>query len=234
MRLSLCMCTMNERGAIAATINAVREALPGHDIEFVITDSSTDGTAEIAEGMGARVIRQAPKGYGVALRESLMNASGDIVLTTDCDGTYPAGEFPRMVAMMGGGYDVVSGSRLKGRGRVKSMKLLNELGNRLFALMVSVLYGFECTDATTGMRAYRREVVQGIEWTENTGLSLELLFKPAALGYRVAEVPIGYSERVGTVKLNPWRGGLEMLVTILRCRVAPMRRRNATCPEPSG
>lgn len=221
MKISVCMATMNEEGAIAGVLSDFRRALPGHDLEFVIVDGSTDRTPEIAAGLGARVIRQKPQGYGIALRESLLAATGDIIITTDCDGTYPAGAAPEMVRLIGEGYDVVSASRLKGRKRVPAMPLLNELGNRMFAAMVSLLYGVQCTDITTGMRAFRREVVRSMEWTENTGLSLELFFRPAAAGYRVTEVPVEYRARVGAVKLNPLSGGLSMLKTIIKYRLKP-------------
>lgn len=224
-RISVCMATRNEEGAIASVIADFRRVLAGYGLEFVIVDGSTDRTPEIAARLGARVIKQKPQGYGMALREALLNASGDVIITSDCDGTYPVEAVPGMVELIGKGYDVVSASRLKGRGRVKGMPLFNEMGNRMFAAMVSLLYGFPCSDITTGMRAFRNEVINSIEWTENTGLSLELLFKPAVLGYKVTEIPIDYRFRIGNVKLNPWKGGLAMLKTIIKYRLIPIKRK---------
>ena len=222
MKISVCMGTRNEEAAIGKVISDIRKHL-GPETEIVITDGSSDRTAEIAEELGAKVIRQEPQGYGIALKEALLNASGDIILTTDCDDTYPMEKAPEMVALLQKGYAVVSGSRLKGKGRVEAMSPLNEYGNRMFAALTSLLYGFECTDASTGFRAYRREVIQGIEWTENTGLSLELLFKPAALKYRVTELPIEYRDRRGETKLSPWKGGAQMLKSILKYKIVPIR-----------
>ncbi len=225
MKISVCMATKDEGKAIADVIQNFRKALKGYELEFVVTDGSTDNTAEIAEGLGAVVIRQKPRGYGIALRESLLHATGDVIVTTDCDGTYPPDAVPAMLKLIEEGYDVVSASRLKGKGRVRNMALLNEFGNRFFALAVSLLYGCRCTDATTGMRAFRKEVISSIEWTENTGLSLELFFKPAVLGFKVIEVPINYLPRSGHAKLNPWKGGLEMLATIIRYNLGPIRKK---------
>ncbi|NYZ73981.1 glycosyltransferase family 2 protein [Candidatus Micrarchaeota archaeon] len=225
MKISICMGTKNEEKAIATVIRSFRNALKGHDSEFVITDSSSDRTAEIASGLGAIVIKQKPQGYGIALREALMNATGEVIITTDCDGTYPPEAVPAMLKLIGEGYDMVSASRLKGKTRVKNMALLNEFGNRFFAFAVSLLYGCRCTDATTGMRVFRKEVISSIEWTENTGLSLELFFKPAVLGFKVIEMPIGYLPRAGGTKLNPWKGGVEMLVTLMRYKLRPIRKR---------
>jgi len=218
------MGTKNEERAIKKVIEDFRGILKDHDVEFVITDSSTDKTSEIAKSMGARVLSQPPRGYGIALRNSLLNATGQIIITTDCDDTYPVEAAPKMIELINHNYDVVSASRLLGKKRVNSMPFFNEFGNRFFALVVSLLYGFKCTDATTGMRAYKRNVIQEIVWTENTGLSLELLFKPAALGYKIIELPIDYRERIGAVKLDPIRGGLEMLVSVLKYKLKPIEK----------
>lgn len=218
------MGTKNEEKAIRKVIGDFRKTLKDYDVEFVITDSSTDNTAKIAKSLGAKVLSQPPLGYGIALKNSLLNATGDIIVTTDCDDTYPVTVVPKMIVLLTKGYDVASASRLLGKKRVESMPVFNELGNRFFAFLVSVLYGFKCSDATTGMRAYRKEVIQNIEWTENTGLSLELIFKPAAVGYKITEVPINYRERVGVVKLNPIKGGLEMLKSVLKYKVQPIKR----------
>ncbi len=223
-KISLCFGAMNEEKAIEQVIKEARKYL-GKDIEIVVTDSSKDRTPEIAKKLGAKVIRQPPKGYGVALRTALEKANGEIIITTDCDNTYPMEYAPKMVEMIKRGEaDVVSGSRLKGKGRVNAMPWLNEFGNRVFAFLVSILYGIECTDATTGFRAYRKEVIKNIEWTENIGLSIELMIKPAALGYKVKEIPIEYRARLGETKLNPIKGGLEMIKTIIKCRITPVKR----------
>jgi len=224
-KISVCMGTKNEEEAIRKVILDFRNVL-GKDVEFVVTDSSTDRTAEIAEDLGATVIRQPPQGYGTALRSSLLAATGDIIVTTDCDDTYPVDAVPGMIKQIEEGYDLVSGSRLLGKRRVPAMPLFNEFGNRIFSLLTGFLYGFRCTDATTGLRVFRCDVIRSIEWTENTGLSLELMFKPAALGYKVIEVPIDYKVRVGTVKLNPIKGGFEMLKTLLKYKLRSIKRKS--------
>lgn len=225
-KISICMCTKNEEKAIERVITEFKNVLKNYDLEFVITDSSKDKTPELARNLGAKVITQEPKGYGFALRESLLNATGDIIITTDCDGTYPVDAVPEMISLINQGYDIVSASRLKGKKKVEAMKCLNKLGNQLFAKTVSILYNCDCTDASTGMRAFRREVIQTIEWTENIGLSLELFFKPAALGYKIIEISIDYKFRIGDVKLNPWKGGLAMMKSILKYKIKPIKKKS--------
>ena len=72
------------------------------------------------------------------------------------------------------------------------------------------------TDVTTGMRAYRRDVVHNINWTENVGLSAELLFRPALRKYKIIEIPIDYRERLGDTKLNPITGGIGIFKSIIK------------------
>jgi len=217
------MATRNEEEAIPVVLSSIRRFAPR--AEIVICDSSTDRTPEIARRLGAKVIAQPPQGYGRALRAALLAARGDVIITMDCDGTYPAEAIPLFLRKMKEGYDVVSGSRFLGKSLLPSMPFLNQVGNRLLALLVSIFYGIRVTDATTGMRAYRREVIRSFEWTENVGLSLELLFKPAAAGFRYAEIPIEYRPRVGKAKLNPFTGGLGMLKSILKYRLLGGRKK---------
>jgi hypothetical protein len=96
------------------------------------------------------------------------------------------------------------------------MPPLNRLGNHGFAILASILMGERVHDTTTGMRAYRQEVLRDIRWTENTGLSAELLIRPSMRGYEVREVPINYAERLGQTKLDPLQGGRDIGWSILK------------------
>jgi len=66
------------------------------------------------------------------------------------------------------------------------------------------------------MRAYRKEVIHSINWTENVGLSAELLFRPALRKYKIIEIPIEYRRRLGKTKLNPIIGGMGIFKSILK------------------
>ncbi|PSQ58263.1 MAG: glycosyl transferase family 2 [Halobacteriales archaeon SW_9_67_25] len=128
--------------------------------------------------------------------------------------TYPMESLPEFLEYVNEGYDVISGDRLYHG--ADAMPALNRLGNHGFAVLASLLLGERVHDTTTGMRAYRREVIEKIEWTENTGLSAELLMRPVARDYRVREVPIEYRERKGETKLDPLQGGAEIAKSILK------------------
>jgi len=211
--LSVVMGTYNEEAAIETVLEDVAEVTDG-EAEVVCVDSSEDRTPEIARAHGARVIEQEPQGYGVAVRAALLAADRPVVVTTDCDATYPMEQLPAFLSAINEGYDVVSGDRLY-RG-AEAMPAFNRLGNRLFALLASVLMNRRVHDVTTGMRAYRRELIEKVEWTENTGLSAELLIRPVMREYDVRELPIDYSERAGETTLDPVSGGAAIGTSVLK------------------
>lgn len=207
------MGTYNEEAAIEAVLADVDRVTDGR-AAVVCVDGSTDRTPEIARERGARVIRQEPQGYGVAVREALLAADRPVVVTTDCDDTYPMDRLPDFLDRINAGYDVVSGDRLYWG--AEAMADLNRWGNRAFAGLASLLVGERVHDTTTGMRAYRREVVEEIDWTENTGLSAELLIRPVMRDYDVREIPIEYHERAGETKLDPFAGGAAIAKSIVK------------------
>jgi len=219
--LSVVMGTYNEEAAIGTVLSDIERVTDGR-AEVVCVDGSSDRTPEIAREHGATVIEQEPQGYGVAVREALLTPERPIVVTTDCDDTYPMEQLPEFLALVNEGYDVVSGDRLYHG--AAAMPGFNRLGNHLFALAASVLMGTRVHDTTTGMRAYRRDVIESIEWTENTGLSAELLIRPLLRGYEVREHPIEYRERAGDSKLDPIEGGYAIARSIVTVCLEERRR----------
>ncbi|SNZ06325.1 Glycosyl transferase family 2 [Natronoarchaeum philippinense] len=211
--LSVVMGTYNEEAAIGTVLDDIDEITDGR-AEVVCVDGSSDRTPEIAREHGARVIEQEPQGYGVAVREAILTPDRPIVVTTDCDDTYPMEQLPEFLDLINEGYDVVSGDRIYHG--AEAMPTFNRFGNRAFALLASVLMLERVHDTTTGMRAYRRDVVESIEWTENTGLSAELLIRPLMRGYDVREHPIAYRERAGETKLDPIEGGAAIAKSIVK------------------
>jgi len=220
--LAVVMGTYDEEEAIDSVLSDVDRVTDGR-AEVVCVDSSSDRTPEIAREHGATVIEQEPQGYGVAVREAVLTPDRPVVVTTDCDDTYPMEALPRFLESINEGYDVVSGDRLYYG--ADAMPAFNRLGNAAFALLASALTGTRVHDTTTGMRAYRQDLLQDIVWTENTGLSAELLLRPLIRGYDVREEPIEYRERAGETTLDPIEGGYAIAKSIVTVCLDEQRRR---------
>src|SRR5689334_18438231 len=126
------MITRNEEGAVGKVIRDITAALP--NAELVLVDSSSDRSTEVAEELGARVVRQfPPRGYGPAMDLALRSGTRPVTVTLDCDDTYPVDHIWRLAAGVLDGYDVVDGSRL--RSKPAAMPWINYLANWGFALL---------------------------------------------------------------------------------------------------
>jgi glycosyltransferase involved in cell wall biosynthesis len=215
--LTVAMITRNEEKAIAKVIGDIRRVVPEADV--LVVDSSSDRTAEIAQELGARVIKQwPPRGYGPAMDTALRSARGQVVVTLDCDDTYPAEEIPTLARLvLEDGYDIVDGSRL--RCKPPAMPWLNYLANFGFALMASLLFGRRVTDLHSGMRAYRKDLVDQLTYVvHGAALPVELLLRPIMMGKRLKVVYIDYRERIGQTTMRPLQSAWWTLRRILRVR----------------
>jgi glycosyltransferase involved in cell wall biosynthesis len=216
-RLTVAMITRNEEQAIAKVIGDIRQAVPG--AEVLVVDSSSDATAQIAEGLGARVIRQLPpRGYGPAMDTALRSAAGEVVVTLDCDDTYPAEQIPVFARLvLDEGVDLVDGSRLEHK--PAAMPWLNYLANAGFAALASLLFLRRLTDLHSGMRAYRKSLIDELTYNpQGAALPVELLLRPIRLGRQVRVVFIEYRQRLGTSTMRPLQSAWWTLVRILRAR----------------
>jgi len=216
MKLSVVMATLNEEGAIGNVINDIRENAKDHDLEIVVVDSSSDKTPEIAKSLGAKVITQPKSGHGLALRAAILAASGDVIITTDCDNTYPMEYIPKFLDLIRGGYDIVSGNRMNRMN--KAMPLSNRMANFGFALIVKLLYGIPTSDVSTGMFAIKKEAAHAVKWETNYSFPAELIIRSKLAGFKYEQIDIPYRERIGEVTLNKWRSGKAYLRCFINYR----------------
>lgn len=197
------MISLNEEKAVANVIQGIKSQVP--EAEVLIVDSSTDKTAEIALSCGAKVIKQyPPRGYGKAMELALKSASGDIIITMDCDNTYPCEDIPKLIELIEKGYDLVNTTRVQKK--PKYMPFNNFLANRFFAFLTQLRHGITVTDVHSGMRAYRKELIHSLDWKpEGPAFPVELLIKSIKKGYKYIEVPINYNERIGKTTLKKFQ-----------------------------
>ena len=126
-KISVVMITLNEEKSVSKVIKDIMQVDPR--IEINIVDSSSDKTGEIAENLGAKVIYQFPPiGYGPAMDKALNSANREIVITLDCDDTYPVNQIDNFSKLIGeNNYDVVDGNRLAKTKKYAIDKLHGEL-----------------------------------------------------------------------------------------------------------
>jgi glycosyltransferase involved in cell wall biosynthesis len=213
------MITMNEEGSIARVVSDIKRDAPG--AEILIVDSSKDRTPDIAASLGVKVIRQfPPKGYGPAMDLALRSGSGDVVVTLDCDDTYPTAMIPELARLITEeGCDLIDGSRLPRK--PAAMPWVNYIGNKLFAWIASVLFFRHFTDLHSGMRAYRKTMIEELKYDpKGAALPVELLLRPVKMRKRVKTVFIDYRHRIGTSTMMPAESAWWTLKRILRARFA--------------
>jgi glycosyltransferase involved in cell wall biosynthesis len=222
--ISVVMITMNEEQAIRTVVGDIKKYAPGSEI--LIVDSSTDRTPEIAISLGVKVIRQyPPKGYGPAMDLALRSASGDAIVTMDCDNTYPADMIPVLAGyILDGGYDIADGSRLKSK--PEAMPFANYIANAGFAFIASILFFRRITDLHSGMRAYRRSMLNSLKYNpEGAALPVELLLLSIMMGYKLKVVHIKYYDRMGQSTMMPLQSAWWTLKRILGVRFGSVKRR---------
>jgi glycosyltransferase involved in cell wall biosynthesis len=215
--LTVAMITRNEEKAIGKVIGDIRKCVP--DAEILVVDSSSDRTAEIATSLGARVIKQfPPRGYGPAMDTALRSAAGAVVVTLDCDDTYPADQIPVLARMiLEEGYDVVDGSRLGSK--PSAMPWPNYLANLGFGLIASLLFLRRVSDLHSGMRAYRKSLIDEMKYrAEGAALPVELLLRPIKMHKRLKVVFIDYYERIGQTTMRPLQSAWWTFKRILMVR----------------
>jgi glycosyltransferase involved in cell wall biosynthesis len=220
--LSIIIPAYNEQDGIEEIVHRVlciRDPLRSIGIEgfelIVVDDGSKDNTAEITESIqGVRLVRHSVnRGYGAALKTGFSQAGGDLIGFLDADGTYPPEYFPMLCKKAMNGADLVIGSRMAGE--TSEMPFTRKLGNWFFANMISLLGRQRVSDSASGMRVFKREILEKI-YPLPDGLNLTPIMSTRAIheGVTLAEVPIPYSERLGRSKLSVVRDGSVYLQSI--------------------
>jgi glycosyltransferase involved in cell wall biosynthesis len=186
---------LNEAKSIAFCIDKAFAALRSQEIrgEVVVADNgSTDGSVEIAEAHGARVVHVASRGYGSALRKGIEEARGDFIIMGDADDSYDFSEIPKFVKKWRDGYEFVMGNRFAGGIKPGAMPRSHKLvGNPALTAIVNRFFHAGVGDAYCGLRGFTKRVYQRIE-PRATGMefALELVIKASKMGARVIEVPV--------------------------------------------
>jgi glycosyltransferase involved in cell wall biosynthesis len=198
IEVSVVMPCLNEAETLGVCIQKAQRALREYDIcgEIVVADNgSSDGSQQIAEQLGARVIHVRERGYGSALMGGIAAARGRFVIMGDADDSYDFLEIPRFVEKLREGFDVVQGCRLPaGGGRVMpgAMPPLHRYwGNPMFSAMARRWFQAPIHDVYCGLRGFRKDFYRELD-QRCTGMEFatEMIIKSSLRAARIAEVPI--------------------------------------------
>ncbi len=210
MQLSIVIPCLNECETLGTVLAKAREGLMASGVtgEIIVADNgSTDGSIEIAQRAGARIVHAKKRGYGNALRAGIAAADGIWVLMGDADDSYDFREIPKFVAPLQSGADLVMGCRLpRGGGQIApgAMPITHRLiGNPGFSFLARWWFHFSGHDVYCGLRAFKRELIDDLE-IRSPGMefAVEMVLKASVFGRRVMEVPITL-HRDGRVQARP-------------------------------
>ena len=175
--------------------------LPRDYEPIVVDNGSTDGSVTVALNLGARVVVEPSRGFGAACFTGLRAATSDVVCFMDCDGSLDPVDLPRVAApILVGDADLVLGARRATRH--DAWPVHARVANRALTRLLARRIGEHVHDLGP-MRAVRREPLLELGMTDRRfGWPLEMLLRAATAGWRIVEVPVSYSPRIGRSKVT--------------------------------
>ncbi len=224
--VSLIIPTRDEANAVCECIQRANEIFDeiGIEGETIVADSSTDGTAEIASSCGARVVKPKKLGYGNAYLAGFEQAKGKYIVLMDGDLTYDPREMKGMLSLLqNGNFDMVIGSRLRGKIRPGAMPALHRyIGNPFLTWLLNTLFYTGISDAHCGMRVITRDSLDRLNLrTGGMEFASEMVIEASRKGLRIAEVPITYYPRKGESKLSSFSDGWRHIRFMMLYRPVP-------------
>ncbi|MGD1047836.1 MAG: glycosyltransferase family 2 protein [Candidatus Krumholzibacteriaceae bacterium] len=215
--ISIVIPCYNEEQGLARVIPSLPKSV---DEIIVVDNNSTDRTAEVARGLGAKVVFEKRKGYGAAYKAGLAAVTGDITVTMDGDGTYPADQIEECVGyLLDRNLDFVSASRFPLED-AHAMNFSNKVGNAVLTCATLVLFMRGIKDSQSGMWIFRSALYRELA-PESDGMPFSEEIKIKAIrrrGVKFEEYHIRYHPRIGEVKLEKWRDGFRNLSYLVKLR----------------
>ena len=212
--LSIVMPCLNEAETLETCIKKASSYLAKNNIigEIIIADNgSTDGSIDIAQNNGARVVNVTSKGYGSALQGGINASNGTFIIMGDADDSYDFSNLTLFIDELGKGFDLVMGNRFKGGIEKGAMPFLHRyLGNPVLSFIGGLFFKSAIKDFHCGLRGFSKKAYHTME-LKSTGMEFasEMVVKATLLDMRITEVPTTLSKdgRNRPPHLNTWSDG---------------------------
>lgn len=215
-RVAVLIPCYNEEGSIAQVIRDFRAVLP-EAVIFVYDNNSSDRTAAVAREAGAVVRHEPLQGKGNVVRRMFREIHADCYLMVDGDGTYHAGDAPRMVELvLHGQTDMVIADRLSTTYFQENTRPFHNLGNRLVRWLINRFWHTDIHDIMTGYRAFSRRFVKLFPvMSPHFEIETEMTIHALDKRFVIQEIPTTYTDRrQGESKLRTYKDGAKILSTI--------------------
>lgn len=220
--LSIVMPCLNEAETIALCIEKAEAFLKRADVrgEVVVADNgSTDGSRQIANAHGARIISVPRRGYGAALLGGIMAARGRYIVVGDADDSYDFSSLDAFLVQLRRGADLVMGNRFIGGIAPGAMPFLHRyLGNPVLSFLGRLFFGISAGDFHCGLRAFRADSIRtlGLQ-TAGMEFASEMVVRSALAKLKIVEVPVALKRdgRSRRPHLRTWRDGWRHLKFLL-------------------
>ena len=218
--VSVVMPCLNEEDSIATCVTKARRWIEGSGLSgevIVVDNGSQDGSVREAVRAGARVVREARRGYGSALLRGIAESRSRYVIMGDADDTYDYSNLDPFIEALENGADIAVGNRYKGGIAPGAMTWSHRMiGTPIITFLLRLCSGARLGDSQCGLRAFTRVAFERLELgTPGMEFASEMILKAARKGLRLAEVPIAYYPRVGEAKLRTFRDGWRHLRFLL-------------------
>ena len=204
MRLSIIVPVYREGEAARPVLVALAGVVPGPHEILVVHDEANDPTTSVVASLQPTypairaVHNQLGRGPALALRAGFAAATGEAVLVTMADASDDPADISAMLAAIAGGADLVAASRYMRGGRQVGGPPLKGFLSRLAGQSLHWVIGLPTADPTSAFKMYRKALLDALVIESDVGfeISLEITVKAFLAGYRIAEVPTTWSDRV--------------------------------------